>query len=73
MPAADRYLRTGTEVPQIYPGTLSALTRAMKDAQRASSGSDGEHCVAMFHGSKRITIQVYEDGACTYVYRTVEG
>ena len=57
----------------IYPGTLTALTRAMKDAQRASAGTEGEHCVAMVHGTGRITIQVYEGGACTYVYRTVEG
>lgn len=63
----ERYLRTGTAVPQIYPGTLENLQQAMEDATRASSRVPGPHCLYVQRGSEKYLLQVYEGGHCTWV------
>jgi hypothetical protein len=66
VPAADRYLRTGTGIPEIYPGTLAMLARAVKAARQASARYPGEHYLEAVYPSGRLTVQVWEDGACTW-------
>lgn len=68
MTAADRYLRTGTEVPQIYHGTLKMLVAAVKDTRRASAERPGEHSLFAVHGGAWNLIRVYERGELTWVY-----
>lgn len=69
MTAADRYLRTGTEVPQIYHGTLRMLVAAEKDTRSASAQLPGAHSLFALHGSEWNLIRVYERGELTWVYR----
>ncbi len=69
---ADRYLRTGTEVPKIYSGDLNGLTVAMAETEAWSRVQPGQHFLEDVYGGVRDVLQVYEDGACTY-YRAREG
>lgn len=66
MAAADRYLLTSPRADTIYPGTLAALTLAMRDAERASALVPGRHTLTALHGGARRLIRVYEAGACTW-------
>jgi hypothetical protein len=70
MTAADCYLRRGTRIPQIYPGTLDAMVQAIKDAQRASSRVPGEHSLEVVCEGERMLIRVYENGALTWMYQS---
>jgi hypothetical protein len=69
MMPADRFLRTGTVVPEIYHGTAAYFRRAARDTQRASERLAGEHYLEAVYRGQRLVLQVYEDGECTYVYR----
>ena len=73
MTAADRYLRTGTEVPQVYPGTLEHMVAAGKDTRRASAAQPGDHSLFAIYGSEWHLLRVYEDGELTWMYRAGEG
>ena len=70
---ADRYLRTGTTVPVIYPGTLAWLLQAMQDAQNVSAVTPGQHFLEVVNGPDRDVLQVYENGTCTYYQRREDG
>jgi hypothetical protein len=71
MAAADRYLRTGTgTVPQIYPATAAHLSAAIRAAQLASCRLAGEHFIEAVYAGKRLVLQVYEDGECTWIGRS---
>lgn len=63
MTSADRYLRTGQEVPEIYAGTRLGLKAALRDAQRASSREPGVHCLEAVYGKHRELIHRFEFGA----------
>lgn len=67
MAVADRYLRTGTPVPVIYPGTVAMLTRAISDAERHSRAVPGPHVLSALYGRERVVLRVYEAGALTWV------
>jgi hypothetical protein len=71
--AADRFLRTGTEVPQIYPGTERGLLQAARDTCAASIRKEGEHVLSAVYGKRKTVIQIYEDSECVYDYGTAEG
>jgi hypothetical protein len=72
MPAADRYVRRGTEVPVIYPGTLRMMMTAEKEAFRASQRLPGRHLLFAVHGRQSRLLRVYEQGECTWVYTPEE-
>lgn len=72
MMIADRYVRQGTAVPMIYPGTVKALSRAMADAVTLSRRVPGQHEISVVRGGARSVIQVYEDGECTWVQQREE-
>jgi hypothetical protein len=63
--AADRYLRTGTPVPMIYPPGSFAL--AAGHAKYASAKLPGEHLIESVRAGQRTVLQVWEDGTCTWV------
>lgn len=65
----DRYLVTGGTVPCIYPGTLPALTDAMKDARNASlHDTHGQRILfRIVTGRPWHAVRVYESGVCTWV------
>ena len=67
---ADRYLRTGTDIPMIYHGTLAMLDAALRDAQRASRRVPGQHSLIWARGQQRHVIYVYENGALAWVSTT---
>lgn len=69
---ADRYLRTGTDVPCIYPGTMRWLSQAMKDAQAASERAPGQHILLGVRDGTAYTLQVYQEGTCTWINRRTE-
>lgn len=64
--AADRYVRQGTDVPQIYPGTLDGLTRGLRDAQRLSERIEGVHRFTACYGKTRMTIREFQGGECIW-------
>jgi hypothetical protein len=64
---ADRYLRQGTAVPVIYPGTVRYLSQAMKDALSASRRVPGPHLISVVRNGERYLIQEYENGTCTWI------
>jgi hypothetical protein len=68
MATADRYLRTGTTVPQIYHGTLKMLVEAEKDTRRNSARFPGTHSLFAVREGTWNLIRVYEDGQLTWVY-----
>lgn len=70
MLTADRYVRTGTAVPVIYPGTLRSLQQALREAQRASCLITGEHVLKAVYGSTRVILRVFEAGECTWTMTT---
>lgn len=70
MTATDRYLLLGAPVPVIYHGTVEHMRQAMRDAQDASRGLPGQHCLFAISSDRAWRpIRVYEDGECTWVYR----
>jgi hypothetical protein len=64
---ADRYVRTGTDVPQIYPGDLKGITAALRDVERLSATTTGTHLLDGVYGTERVTLFIYEAGAVTFV------
>ena len=61
--AADRYLRKGGPVPQIYPGTLDGLTQAMKDSLSASRFLPGTPILLIaLHGRERTLVKSFKGG-----------
>jgi hypothetical protein len=66
---ADRYLRAGTTIPEIYWGELAHLNRAIRDAQQASRRVPGQHEVIAFFGTDRVVLRVYEYGELTWTFR----
>lgn len=65
--AADRYLRQGTDVPAIYPGTLEGMSQAMRDVRLASSRVPGEHLLSVVSTRRgRSAWRLYEDGQLTW-------
>ena len=65
---ADRYLRTGTSVPAIYPGTLKMLRKADKETYEASALLPGPHSLFALYGREWHLLRVYEAGECTWLY-----
>lgn len=63
---ACRYVRTGTYVPQIYPGTLSGITSALRDCERFSTVTPGKHRLDAVFGKERVAFRIYEAGECTW-------
>lgn len=59
----DRYVRTGTRVPQIYPGSFSGLNKAIADCVKASK-LDPSLVLTLFMVCKgrRTEISQYQDG-----------
>lgn len=70
MAAADCYLRLGTDVPQIYPGTLRDMSQAVRDTMYASKRIPGEHSLEVVCEGERMLIRVYENGALTWIYQS---
>lgn len=64
---ADRYVRTGTVVPQIYPGSLKGVTAALRDVERFSAAADGAHQLDGVYNHERVTLFIYEAGVVTFV------
>jgi hypothetical protein len=64
---ADRYLRTGTTVPEIYPGDLKSLARAAAAAREQSRHYGGQHKLHVVQGGRRLVTEVYESGELTWV------
>jgi hypothetical protein len=59
----DRYVRQGGPVPQIYFGTLTGLTQAMKDAQSISKFlPDLVFTITAVRGKSRERIKSYQAG-----------
>jgi hypothetical protein len=61
-----RYVRRGSDIPEIYPGDLKGLTRAMKDAQDMSAS--GLAFTVSLHeppGPSRV-LRLYEDGRLSW-------
>lgn len=67
---ADRYLRVGAATPVIYPGSLDALLEAMNDAACVSVRLPGRHRLYSRRGDQTSLLQVYENGQCTWLYRS---
>jgi hypothetical protein len=67
MTVADRYVRTGLDVPQIYPGDLKGITAALRDVERFSAAKPGAHTLDGVYSGERVTLFVYEAGEATYV------
>jgi hypothetical protein len=65
----DRYLRTGTSVPAIYPYGTAALVIAISDAVLSSRRFPGQHEIIAVRGGERTVLQVYEGGELTWVMR----
>lgn len=63
---ADRYVRTGLDIPQIYPGDLKGITSALRDVERFSAAVAGTHKIDAVYGTERIPFRVYVGGECTY-------
>jgi hypothetical protein len=63
---ADRYVRLGTDVPQIYQGSLTGLSRAIKDALNASARVEGTHVMEAVYGRERKTLMVFQGGVCVW-------
>jgi hypothetical protein len=60
---ADRYLRTGGPVPQIYFGTLAGVEQAKVDAQAISKFlPELVFTVIAVHGRERKPITAYQAG-----------
>lgn len=68
MAVADRYVRTGTPVPQIYCGTLRMLREAERDTRAASRRHGGDHSLFALYGREWHLLRVYEAGECTWSY-----
>lgn len=66
MGPADRYVRLGGRLPQIYPGTLAELSNAIRDTRRDSESVPGRHLLEAVHAAGRRTVQVWEDGVRTW-------
>jgi hypothetical protein len=64
---ADRYLRTGTTVPEIYPGDLKSLARAAAATREWSRHCGGQHKLHVVREGERLVTQVYESGELTWV------
>lgn len=71
--AADRYLRQGTVVPQIYPGDLAGLTAALFDTEVLSRRVPGQHTLSLVHGGVRAAFRTFEDGLLTWQYEAEAG
>lgn len=63
MTQADRYVRTGPAVPEIYPGTQLGLKAGTRDAQQASSREPGFHSLEAVYGKRRELLYRFEFGA----------
>lgn len=73
MPPEGRYLRTGAEVPCIYPYTLRYLTTAIRDAEKASARVPGQHVLFLVRDARDWQpLQVYEAGELTWRYTREE-
>lgn len=69
----SRYLRTGTEVPAIYPYTLKALTSAVRDTEQVSRRAPGQHVLFLVRSARDWQpLQVYEGGRLTWKYTRAE-
>jgi hypothetical protein len=64
---ADRYVRTGTDVPQIYSGNLKGVSAALGDVERLSKKHPGTHHLDAVYGKERVTLFIYEAGTATFV------
>jgi hypothetical protein len=72
-PDGRRYLRTGTEVPQIYPYQLRYLTVAVRDTEQASARLPGQHVLFLVRDARDWQpLQVYESGQLTWQYTREE-
>jgi hypothetical protein len=68
-PDGRRYLRTGTDVPCIYPYQLRYLTAAIKDAEKASARVPGQHVLFLVRDARDWQpLQVYEAGELTWMH-----
>ena len=62
-PRADRYLRRGGPVPQIYHGDLTGLTQALKDCLSASRFLPGViFTLEAVRGKHRELIRCFQNG-----------
>jgi hypothetical protein len=66
MATADRYIRTGDGVPQIYPGDLRGIAEALRDAKLKSEKMIGCHRVDIVYGSDRVPFKIFEGGECIW-------
>ena len=63
---ADRYVRRGTAVPEIYHGTLRSLQLALSQTAGWSRRCPGPHVLEAVYGGTRVVLRVFEDGECTW-------
>jgi hypothetical protein len=61
--AADRYVRRGGPIPQIYPGTLAGLEQGLADALSASRFMPEEVItLTAVHGKRRTLVHAFLAG-----------
>jgi hypothetical protein len=65
---ADRYVRRGCPVPQIYPGTLPGLQHAIKDCLTSSRLLPGRPVrLLAVYGRLGKLLRIFENGECTWM------
>lgn len=60
---ADRYVRRGGPIPQIYPGTLAGLEQALAETESASRFMPDRYLyLEAVHGTERTCIRMFKAG-----------
>ena len=60
---SDRYLRTGGEIPRIYPYTLKGLEQAIEDIERVSTfNPETVYRLSSIERQDRRVIRTYKGG-----------